>query len=840
VVKQYRLVRQLGRGGMGEVYLAEDTSLRRFVALKFIAGDRDENTDHRSRFIREAQAVAKVSHPNVVTIYEVAEHKGRPFFAMEHIEGEPLRQYVARQQLDLLSILDLANQMIAGLQAAHDHGVVHRDIKPANILVEKSGRLRIVDFGLAAMLGAEQITQTGSTLGTIGYMSPEQVRGEAADQRSDLFSFGIVLYELLAGHRPFEADNEAAILYAIVNSTPPPLPAREGVDLTPLQGLVSRLLEKDPARRYADAGTVRQELEAVAAELAHGPPADPAGASIAVLPLSNLSPDPEQEYFCDGIAEDIISDLKQIRNLRVVARTSAFAFKGKNEDIRQIGRQLNVAYVLEGSVRKGGARLRITAQLIEVATGFHVWSERYDRQLEDIFAIQDDISQAIVEKLKLELGENHGGRSRTEAVPIEAYELYSQGRHELNKRTADGFNRARDCFTRCLQLAPDFAEAQTGLADAYFLIFAYDLQSPRDAIARSRVAAQRSLELNNKLADTYATLGGLHTYYDWAWQDAESAFLRALEISPGHTTAHQWYGELLTFLGRRAEAEQHLTVSLQQDPLSVPVLTMFGWHYLRFGNLVAALPHLRKAAELGSGNDFTYICTAQGLMAEGKRSEAWELLDTADRVSEGSAMAITMMGLYASLEGNTEKPEAMYQRLLAKANEEYIPQAYFATLHVALGNEPEAVACLKESIRRHDAELIFMAVMPAYAKRPAQSRDCDLAVGTGSPAGGRLVQGDCLNQIKVAGTNREAGNVLLRNDIAVDIEKLNRQVVRPRLELDIPDIDTPREQAAAAKIGILGNISRDINRRLFEPSPQPAGIEFLFQFVGRQPFGQSA
>lgn len=715
IMRQYRLLRRLGRGGMGEVFLAEDTSLKRFVALKFIAAEHQQNEDIRSRFVREAQAAAKLSHPNVVTIHEVGEHDGRPFFAMEYVDGEPLKSYAARQELSPEQIMALARQVAEGLEAAHRQGVVHRDIKPANILVEKSGRARIVDFGLAAVAGSDQITEVGSTLGTIGYMSPEQVRGEPVDQRSDLFSFGIVLYELLAGNRPFVADTEAAVLYAIVNSAPPPLPSVAGVDGSRLEAVINRLLCKEPSDRYPTAGDLLRDLQALGEYSSGVSSPDQSGASIAVLPFANLSTDPEQEYFCDGIAEDIISDLKHIKDLRVVARTSAFAFKGKNEDIRQIGRKLNVGYVLEGSVRKGGSRVRITAQLIEVTSGYHLWSERYDRQLEDIFAIQDDISHAIVEKLKLQLGSRHGERRQAGVASIEAYELYSQGRHELNKRTAEGFARARELFEECLGLAPDFAPVHTGLADTYFLLFAYDLMSPRDAIARGRVAAQRSIELSPELADTHATLGGIHTFYDWAWQDAEQSFLRALELSPGHTTAHQWYGELLTFMGRQQEAGQHLHLSHQQDPLSTIVLTMLGWYFIRFDDYSSALPYLTKSVELGSKNDFTYVLLAHGYMALGDSERAWQELDRADEISGGgSVMAITMKGHYAAAEGRPAVAEEMLHRLQQKHKEEYIPQAYFATLYLAIGDESKAIACLKESIRRHDAELIFMAVMPYY------------------------------------------------------------------------------------------------------------------------------
>lgn len=712
VIRQYRIIRRLGSGGMGDVYLAEDTSLRRHVALKFIGLAFTASADARSRFVREAQAAARLNHPNIVTIHEVGEHNGRPFFCMEHVEGESLKALIARAPQTAGRAIDLAIQIAGGLAAAHHLGVVHRDIKPANILIDRSGRARIVDFGLAAVAGSEQITHAGSTLGTIGYMSPEQVRGESVDHRSDLFSLGIVLYELLTGKRPFRAENDAAVLYAIVNTDPEALPVLEEVDTAAVQGIVDRLLNKEVSERYQSAGEVLADLTSLSREARRF---DDSQASIAVLPFSNLSADAEQEYFCDGIAEDIISDLKHIQDLRVVARTSAFAFKGKNEDIRQIGRKLNVQYVLEGSVRKGGERVRVTAQLIEVASGFHLWSERYDRQLADIFAIQDDISHAIVEKLKLQLSRTGAGRRRTEQTPIEAYQLFSQGRHELNKRTSEGFHRALEFFNQSLLLAPEFAPVHTGLADTYFLLFAYDLMSPRDAVARARVAAQTSIALNDQLADTHATLGGIFTFYDWAWQEAEICFLRALELGPAHATAHQWYAELLTFMGRRSEAEHHMQLALRLDPLSTIVLTMLGWHYLRFGNPATALIHLEKAIELKSQNDFTYICKVSALLALQRDHEAWDLLRRISGVPGASSLTLAMQGHFSALAGETETTRRMLQALLAKQATEYVPQAYLATLHQDCGNEQAALACMKEAIRQHDAELIFMAVMPTYA-----------------------------------------------------------------------------------------------------------------------------
>ncbi len=714
-IGHYRIVSPIGAGGMGEVYLAEDTALDRPVAMKFLPRALSRTEEYRRRFLREAQAAARLSHPNIVTIFEVGDHDGRPYFTMEHVEGRSLKDYAAELHPSLETIIDLIDQLAEGLASAHEKGVTHRDIKPANILIDSHGRARIVDFGLASVKGTDHITRTGSTLGTIGYMSPEQVTGGEVDSRSDLFSLGVVFYELLTGRSPFRADSEAATLYAIANKPPEPLSRYRSDTPSGLQAIVDRLLAKDPAQRYQAAGELTADLARFRTSPSGFPETIERAASIAVLPFTNLSADPEQEYFCDGIAEDIIGDLNQIPGLRVVARTSAFAFKGKHEDVREIGRRLNVAHVLEGSVRKAGGRLRISAQLIEVSSGYQVWADKYDRQLEDLFAIQDEISHAIVEQLKLELGDEPARPRNAAEPPIEAYQLYSQGRHQLNLRTAESFAQALEYFEQCIRLAPDYPLVHAGLADAYFLLFAYDIMTPRDASARSRIAAQRAIELDCKVADPYATLGGVLTFHDWAWADAEQSFRKALELTPGHATSHQWYGELLTFLGRSEESARHFEIALQHDPLSPVVLTMYGWHHLRFGRPAEALTHVERAIELHSSNDFTYVLAGQAHIALGDARRGYEYLQQAREVSHDSVLSLSTWGHMHALDGKPEVTTEALARLLDACGDQYIPQAYLAALHHDVGHHEEALACLKEALRRRDAELIFMAVMPSYA-----------------------------------------------------------------------------------------------------------------------------
>ncbi len=709
-VSHYQIITALGAGGMGEVYLARDTILGRNVALKFMPDSLSSDSDYRTRFLREAQASARLSHPNIIIVHEVGEFKGRPFIAMEHIEGATLKEHIAKKGFSVEQSVEIVAQIAGALQCAHNHGVIHRDVKPSNILIDPYGRPRLLDFGLAMVHDADQITKTGSTMGTFDYMSPEQVMGKELDHRTDIFSLGVVFFELITGMNPFKRDSRPATLHAIAYDEPPEIDKiRPGIPRG-LAEVITGILEKNRDRRYQKAGDIKQDLLKVQAQgnaggIVSKPP------SIAVLPFANLSTDSEQEYFCDGIAEDIISDLSRVSGLKVVARTSAFAFKGKNEDVREIGRKLNVAYVLEGSVRKGGDRLRITAQLIEVAEGYHVWAEKYDRKIEDIFAIQDEISQNIVEKLKGHLGP--GDRDSVPDVTVEAYQLYSQGRHFINKRNSENLFKALDYFRKCAAIAPDYALVHAGLADAYFLLFAYDLLSPRDAVAKARVEANRAIELKPRLADAHATLGGILTYHDWAWKDAEKAFLQTLELSPGHATAHQWYGELLSYLKRDEEAEKHLKIALEYDPLSAIALIMTAWHYMRSGQYETSLEFISRIEKLGGMNDFAHVIAAADYMYLEDRENTYRHLNLSRKVSGDTTLSIAISGHFGFLLGDKEAAREAKERLHRK--EGYLPEAYLAALHHDLGEEEEAVGHLHDALRRRDAELIFMASMPYYA-----------------------------------------------------------------------------------------------------------------------------
>ena len=684
----YEIVGPLGAGGMGEVYRAKDLRLGREIALKVLPETLAHDADHLARFEREARMVAGFNHHNIVTLHSVEDDGDVRFITMELVDGQSLANVITPGGLPIPRVLDMAIAIADALTAAHERGVVHRDLKPANVMVTREGRVKVLDFGLAKLSPAavHALTQastdsgpnTGLAAGTVPYMAPEQVRAEAADARSDLFAFGTVLYELLAGRRPFEGPTAMVVSAAILNETPEPL-ARTRPDLpTDLERLVNRCLEKDRRDRAQSALDVGNELRRIQRTLERGgatkPTSRPA-TSIAVLPFVNRSASADDEYFSDGLADELLNVLAKIRGLRVAARTSAFHFKGKDTTIAEVGQTLNVATVLEGSVRKAGQRVRISVQLVKVSDGYHLWSETYDRTLEDIFAVQDDIAQSVVKELRSTLlGEEansdandevkaevaRAGRGR--GLSTEAHRLALQGRHMIERLTRDDVIRGIEYLREALQLDSDNAVAWVDLARAHLNAAGHAWGSVGEGVAAARKAAERALTIEPDLSEGHAVLGRIRLYFDWDWKGAKASYRRAMELAPGNAVGLHGAGILANNEGRIEEALDLYRRAVDQDPLSAAAYQRLGMACLAAGRLAEAEATLRKSIELAPQRIVAHSSLAFVLLAQGSLDEARE---EAERESEEVYRLLALTAICRA-QGRPEESNQALQTLVER------------------------------------------------------------------------------------------------------------------------------------------------------------------------------
>ncbi len=631
----YEIVAPLGAGGMGEVYRARDTRLGREVALKVLPANVAADSDRLARFEREARTVAGLSHPNIVTLFSVEDEDGLRFLTMELIEGQSLDQQVSPGGLPLARVLDLAVPLADALAAAHERGVVHRDLKPANVMVTREGRVKVLDFGLAktdstpqgtdatqAATVATPLSTEGQVMGTVPYMAPEQIRGEAADARTDLFALGIMLYELLAGRRPFSGASSADVSSAILRDLPQPVRGARADLPADIERIVGRCLEKDPERRFQTAKDVRNELELVRRSLASGTPSAMSGMragvtpaqdvpSIAVLPFVSRSRDEEDEYFAEGLADELLNVLAKIRGLRVAARTSSAQFKSTTDDLATIGRKLNVVTLLEGSVRKSGNRVRISVQLVKVADGYHLWSETFDRTLEDIFAVQDDIAQSVVKELRTTLlgataDSKASGEVKAEVAAAalgrgsnaEAHRLFLQGRYFVSRLGEQDVLRGNALLRQALAIDPEHALAWAALSWAETFAAITGQGSLDAGIARAREAVSRAMAIEPDLVEGHLALGWIRVWYDFDWKAAESSFSRALELAPGDAEVLRGAGLMAMIQGRHESALALYLRGLEQDPLSVSSYTMLARAYNAMEQLPEAAEAFRKGLEI--------------------------------------------------------------------------------------------------------------------------------------------------------------------------------------------------------------------------------------------------
>ena len=625
-VSQYRILEKLGEGGMGIVYKALDTKLDRIVALKFLPHHLTGNDAEKARFLQEAKAAASLNHPNVCAVIDLQEHNGQQFIIMEYIDGVTVRQKVPVQNVH--DALQYALQIGEALQAAHARGIVHRDVKCENIMVTPDGRIKVMDFGLAKLKGSLKLTRTSSTVGTLAYMSPEQIQGEEVDARADLFSLGVVLFEMLSGKFPFRGEHEAAMMYSILNEEPESVTKCRPDLQANIPRIIAKALQKDPRNRYQTAADfVKDAREAMTPNQTQS---DPELTSIAVLSFGNMSPDKDQDYLCEGLADEIINALSKLKTLRVSSRTSAFAFKGRQLDIREIGAKLNVQTVLEGSVRKSGNRLRITAQLINVENGYHLWSERYDRELRDVFEIQDEITENVVGSLKLVLTDTE--KKSLEVVPtpsVEAYEYYLRGRR-LQHQHRSSYDEGIRMFLRAIEIDPDYTLAYCGMADSYAWRYMYK-DSSETNLHESENASRKAIALDPNSAEAHTSLGlaiSLKKRYD----EAAREFEKAIKLNPQLFEAYYYYGRMSFAKGDFPRAAKMFEEAMKVHPedYQVPALLAAVYRSLNDRTKLEAILHTavlkaERHLELDPEDARAYCLGAGALFSLGQieRGEEW-------------------------------------------------------------------------------------------------------------------------------------------------------------------------------------------------------------------------
>ncbi len=712
---------------MGVVYEARDPRLKRTVAIKLLPPDLTKDDTAKQRFLQEAQAASALDHPNICTIFEINEtDDGQLYLVMAHYEGETLKDQIGRGPLELSDAIDIATQVGEGLAEAHKAGIVHRDIKPANLFVTKSGVAKILDFGLAKLAGTEGMTQTGTTLGTVAYMSPEQARGQEVDHRTDIWSLGVVLYEMLAGEPPFQGENLLSLADAIRSQEPEHLTG----EASSLLGAITLALTKDADRRYLAVTDLIRDLTtrpSTRATLTASSQESRDIPSIAVLPFTDMSPEKDQDYLCEGMAEEIINALTSLEGLRVASRTSAF--KARDLDIAQIGTRLNVGSVLEGSVRKAGNRLRVTAQLVEVSNDAHLWSERYDRDMDDVFAVQDEIAHSVVEHLKVKLlGESGGPMVARPTENLEAYNLYLKGRFHLNKRTPQSFSQAIDYLERAIEKDPRLALAYVGLADIYGIYAFYGGLPATDGIGKVKVLAQQALEIDPTLGQAHHILAALGVINEYRWEEAEQEFTDAFRLSPTNVPGRCWYAAfLLANSGRLDQAVAHLEETLALEPLSPLVLTfsgicrMLGREYDEAVRLFQAALELDPNFPMAHG----YLGETYCQQHEYERAEA-ELQKAVQTSLPGCHLSDGLLGYCYGRWGRTEDAERQLTRLTELSATTYVPALSVAMVQIGMGNVDAAFEWLNRAIDERYGALVWVGLEPLYDPLRSDPRFQDL------------------------------------------------------------------------------------------------------------------
>jgi len=759
-VAHYRIVSRLGAGGMGVVYKAHDTRLERSVALKILPAEFAGDSDRTRRFLQEARAASALNHPNIATIYEIGEADGARFIAMEYVEGEPLSRRTGGGATDPDALLDLAIQTASALEEAHEKGVTHRDIKPANIMMTPKGQIKVLDFGLAKIARpkaggddsatmTEGLTHPGLVMGTVQYMSPEQALGRELDHRTDLFSFGVVLYELAAGRIPFAGATSTEILDRILHGQPDPL-SRYHPSLPPeLERIVRKCLEKDRERRYQSARELRVDLENLKRDSGSASadvPAPPARhrrrpwpalatlalaaaafgvywtlgrsgdaiGSLAVLPFVNAGGNPDAEYLSDGLTQSLINNLSRLPKLRVVPRTLVAGYKGPNVDPRKAGRDLKVRAVLTGRVTQRGDTLTLQAELTDLATESQLWGEQYTRKLADILAVQEDISKEISDKLRLRLsGEERKQLARHETANPEAYQLVLKGAYHMLKFTREGIDRSIEHFRKALDLDPSYALAYSNLSTAHLLEVVFLGRSPREKMPKAKDAARKALEIDDTLADAHYAMAGVQLHYDWDLPAAEKSIQRALELNPGLSDAHFIRGLWLAAQARLDESRKAFQRAAELAPLNLDAASIQGteWFSGRRGEESIAIN--RKVLELDPNFYPARVRLGWALIFLGRPAEGIVEIEKARKLDDSPYTRASLAWAYAKA-GRTADARRILGELKQMSSGDHVVHYDMAVVHLALGEKEAALDLLAKMYQDRAYSIVYLKADPAW------------------------------------------------------------------------------------------------------------------------------
>jgi eukaryotic-like serine/threonine-protein kinase len=770
-ISHYKILEKLGEGGMGIVYKAHDTKLDRIVALKFLPSHLSPDNTEKERFLNEAKAASALDHTNICSIHSIEEtDNGTLFIVMAYYEGMSLKGKIEQRPLPLKDVVKYATQIASGLQKAHEKGIVHRDLKPANIFITNDDHIKIIDFGLAKVMHQNMLTKSGSTLGTVPYMSPEQAQGVKVDHRTDIWSMGVVIYEMITGQHPFKSDYETALVYSIINEEPEPITAvRSNVPME-LERIVLKALQKDRNFRYQSVEELIVDLNAVKREQEHDKSqkrAVPSGGfknayssdkgrlriyflggvvllfgviiiiaaslflfqssslneirSIAVLPLTNLSGDSEQEYFSDGMTEALITDLAGITALRVISRTSMMQYKGVSKPLAEIARELDVDAIVEGTVMRSGLQVRITAQLIDAKTERHLWTNSYTRELQDILLLQSEVARAIADEIKITLTpQEHAHLTGVDVrmVNTDAYEAILKGRYFWNQRTPESLKRAIHFYEQAIAIDPEYADAYRGIGSTYMVMGVF-YGNPEENFPKARAYIEKALQVDGKVLGGNLGLGAYNLFYKWDWPAADRYLSREVELHPAFDHGNNVRGVYLASLGKEDEAIVEFQKALRVDPLSLIINADFGNAYYMMRQYDQAIVQCQRTIDIDPNFILTYIPIAAAYSEKGEYKKAISILESArSRIGESqfespSILLAELAYVYAK-SGSTEPAIQILQQLKVRISSEYIDPYLIALIYVALEKNTEAFAWLEKARKARSSRMLWLDVEPKF------------------------------------------------------------------------------------------------------------------------------